>query len=152
MAEIRRPEADRGEEPSSDREPRTGPASDTSSLAGLLQEIVGNIQNIIRSEVRLAKAEVREDVTSLGKAAGILVAGAVLGVYALGVLLLFLVYLLDEVMKDWLAALVVALVVAAIAGVLVKLGLNRIKSVNPAPEQTIDSIKEDVQWVKQQTR
>jgi len=122
------------------------------SIAGLLQEIVGNVQGIIRSEVRLAKAEVKEDATSMGKAAGMLAAGAVLGIYALGILLLFLIYALEGPVPDWAAALIVGLVVAAVAGILVYVGLNRVKSVNPAPDKTIDSFKEDIQWVKQQTR
>jgi uncharacterized membrane protein YqjE len=122
------------------------------SIAGLLQEIVGNIQGIIRSEVRLAKAEVTEDATSMGKAAGMLVAGAVLGIYALGILLLCVIYALNGPLPDWAAALIVGVVVAAAAGILAKIGMNRIKSVNPAPDKTIDSVKEDIQWVKQQTR
>jgi uncharacterized membrane protein YqjE len=122
------------------------------SIAELLQGIVSNVQGIIRSEVRLAKAEVREEATVAGKAAGMLAAGAVLGLYAVGLLLLTFVYLLNGPLSDWLAALIVFAVVALVAGVLVKVGLDRIKHVSPKPEQTIDSIKEDVQWVKQQTR
>jgi len=138
---------------SDDPYPSDGAASASDgSVAGLLQNIVGNIQGIIRSEVRLAKAEVTEDATAMGKAAGVLAVGAVLGIYALGILLLFAVYALEGPLPDWLAALIVGLVVAAVAGILVKIGLQRIKSVNPAPDKTIDSVKEDIQWVKQQTR
>jgi membrane protein implicated in regulation of membrane protease activity len=102
--------------------------------------------------VRLAKAEVREEATSAGKAAGMLAVGAVLGAYAVGLLLLTIVYALNGPLPDWLAALIVFAVVAIAAAVLAKIGLDRIKQVSPKPEQTIDSIKEDVQWVKQQTR
>jgi uncharacterized membrane protein YqjE len=122
------------------------------SIADLLQGIVGNVQGIIRSEVRLAKTEIREDVTTAGRAAGMLAVGAVLGVYAVGLLLLTIIYALNGPLPDWLAALIVFAVVAIAAAVLVKVGLDRIKQVTPKPEQTIDSIKEDVQWVKQQTR
>lgn len=122
------------------------------SIAELLQGIVGNVQGIIRSEVRLAKTEIREDVTTAGRAAGMLAVGAVLGIYAVGLLLLTIIYALNGPLPDWLAALIVFAVVAIAAAVLVKLGLDRIKNVTPKPEQTIDSIKEDVQWVKQQTR
>jgi uncharacterized membrane protein YqjE len=118
----------------------------------LLQEIIGNVQGIVRSEVRLAKAEVREDVSTVARAAGLLVAGVVLGIYALGIILLFVVYALRGPLPDWAAALIVGLLVAVVAGVLVMLGLRRIRSVNPAPDQTIHSIKEDVQWVRHRTR
>jgi uncharacterized membrane protein YqjE len=122
------------------------------SIAELLQGVIGNVQGIIRSEVRLAKAEVREEAMSAGKAAGMLAVGAVLGIYAVGLLLLTIVYALNGPLPDWLAALIVFAVVAIAAAVLAKIGLDRIKQVSPKPEQTIDSIKEDVQWVKQQTR
>jgi uncharacterized membrane protein YqjE len=122
------------------------------SIAELLQGVIGNVQGIIRSEVRLAKAEVREEAMSAGKAAGMLAVGAVLGAYAVGLLLLTIVYALNGPLPDWLAALIVFAVVAIAAAVLAKIGLDRIKQVSPKPEQTIDSIKEDVQWVKQQTR
>lgn len=122
------------------------------SIAGLLQDIVANIQGIIRSEVRLAKAEIKEDATTTVRGAAMLAVGAVLGLYAVGFLLLCAVYALDAIVPHWAAALIVGLVVAAIAGVVAAIGLERIKKVNPAPDQTIDSIKEDVQWVKQQTR
>ena len=136
------------------QEPRTGSGGagdDSGSIAGLLQGIVGNVQNIIRSEVQLAKTEMKEDASAYGKAAGMLVAGAVLGIYAIGLMLLTFVYLLSTVLSDWVAALIVFVVVAAIAGVLAMIGLKRIKAVKPGPEQTIDTLKEDVQWVKQQT-
>lgn len=128
------------------------PAGGSGSIAELLQGIVGNVQGIIRSEVRLAKTEIREDVTTAGRAAGMLAVGAVLGIYAVGLLLLTIIYALNGPLPDWLAALIVFAVVAIAAAVLVKVGLDRIKTVTPKPEQTIDSIKEDVQWVKQQTR
>jgi uncharacterized membrane protein YqjE len=123
-----------------------------SSIAELLQDIVSNVQGIIRSEVQLAKTEVKEEAAEAGRAAGILAAGAILGVYALGLLLLAFVYLLTGPLPDWAAALIVFAVVATVAAILVMVGRDRIKGVNPKPEQTIDSIKEDVQWVKHQAR
>lgn len=151
MAEARYP-GGRADAPyPSDGEVR-GSEHGSPTIAGLLQEIVSNVQGIIRSEVRLAKAEVRDDVATMARAAAMLAVGAVLGAYALGIILLFVVYALRGPLPDWAAALIVGLAVAAAAGVLVLLGLKRIRSVNPAPEQTIDSIKEDVQWVRQQTR
>jgi uncharacterized membrane protein YqjE len=132
--------------------PRGADFDETGSISGLLQGIVGNIQNIIRSEIRLAKTEVKEDATTAGKGAGMIAAGAVLGAYALGILLLACIYLLDKVVANWLAALIVAVVVAIVAAIIAMVGLKEVKSVKPGPEQTVDSIKEDIQWAKQQTR
>jgi uncharacterized membrane protein YqjE len=131
---------------------RTGDYGDSTSISGLVQGIVGNIQNIIRSEIRLAKTEVKEDATTAGKGAGMLVAGAIFCAYALGILFLCFIYLLDNVVADWLAALIVAVVVAIIGAIVAMIGLKEVKSVKPGPEQTIDSIKEDIRWAKQQTR
>jgi uncharacterized membrane protein YqjE len=137
-------------EPLGSADARLGASS--GSIAGLLQEIIGNVQGIIRSEVRLAKTEMREEASEAGRAAGMLAVGAVLGAYAVGLLLLTVVYALNGPLPDWAAALIVFIVVAIAAAVLVKVGLDRVKQVSPKPEQTIDTIKEDVQWVKQQTR
>jgi uncharacterized membrane protein YqjE len=151
MASAQRPEGGRPDPfPADGNYQRSG--RDQGSITDLLQEIVGNIQNIIRSEVRLAKTEVTEEATAVGKAAGMLAAGAVLALYAVGFLLLTVVYALRGPLPDWAAALIVGLVVAAIAGVMAKVGLDRIKNFNPKPEQTIDSVKEDVRWVKEQSR
>jgi len=122
------------------------------TFAGLLEDIVANVQSIIRSEVRLARAEIREETVKAGKAAGIAGSGAVLAFYAVGFLLLTGVFALETAVQPWLAALIVAVFVGAIAGVLVNIGLKRMKQVNPRPEKTIHSVKENVEWLKNQAR
>jgi len=122
------------------------------SFAEVFQDIVRNLQEIIRSEVRLAKTEVREEI---GKArtAGVLVGGgAVSGIFATFFVLLTIVYALTRVMPDWAAALVVAVLLAVVAGVTLMAGLKRFKQVHPTPERTIESVKENVEWAKQQTK
>jgi len=122
------------------------------SIASVLQDIVANIQQIVKSEVRLAKAEVREEVGKAGKASQSLAAGAVLALYALGFFLLCCVYLLATVVSFWLAALIVALVLGGIAAFLISAGLKQIKRVHGTPDQTIASVKENVEWAKAQTK
>ena len=85
-------------------------------------------------------------------AARMLAAGTLLGVYALGLLLMTIVWLLATQMSNWLAALIVTVVVAAVAATLVMLGRSRLEEVDLKPERTVESLKEDVEWVKQQTR
>lgn len=152
MASTTHSDGERANPPPSAGFERTGRSErDDTSIASLLQGIVGNVQGIIRSEVRLAKTEITEEATAAGKAAGVLAGGAVLALYAVGILLLAAVYALTGPVPDWAAALIVGLVVAAVAGIMVKMGLERIKSVSPMPQQTIDSVKEDVRWVKEQS-
>ena len=122
------------------------------SLPEVVQNIIGNIQEIIRSEVRLAKAELKEEAIDSAKAAGMLAAGAVLAFYALGFLLLGVTHLLALVMPLWLAAVIVFVAVGAIAGFLISAGKKRMAAVSPQPRKTIDSVRENVQWAKDQMK
>lgn len=122
------------------------------SFSGLLDDIVGNVQGIIRSEVRLARAEIQEETTKAAKAAGALGSGAVLAVYAIGFLFLTCLFALEIVMRPWLAALIVALVVGTAAAILLNHGIKRIRQVEPRPDKTIDTIKENFEWAKNQIR
>jgi uncharacterized membrane protein YqjE len=122
------------------------------SLADVLQDIVANIQEIVRSEVRLAKAEIREEGLKAGRAAAMLGAGALLGVYAIGFLLFTGVRALELVVAPWLAGLIVTVVVALTAAVMIQVGRKRFQLVHPTPEKTIQTVKENVEWVKDRTR
>jgi uncharacterized membrane protein YqjE len=121
------------------------------SVAEVLQDIFGNVQELIRSEFRLAKAETREEVSKVAKFSVMLGAGLVLVVYAVGFLLLTIMYALETTLVPWLAALIVAVGVMMIAMVAVSIGRKRMKQVH-LPEKTIETMKENVQWAKQQIR
>src|SRR5829696_5935829 len=111
-------------------------------LPEVLQDIVGNIQDILRSEIRLAKTEMKEQASVAGSAAGMLGAGALMAVYALGFLLAAGVLALALVMAPWIAALIVGVAAGMIGAVLIQIGRKRMKKVEPAPRRTIDSVKE----------
>ncbi|MGA7672812.1 MAG: phage holin family protein [Nitrolancea sp.] len=125
---------------------------DRASFGELIQDIVTNIQGLIRSEFRLAKTEIREDAAAAGKAVAVLVAGVALAFYGVGFLLLTAVYALNIVFSTWLAALIVGAGVMVFAAILVGIGYGKLKSINPAPEQTVDTVKEDVAWVRQEVK
>lgn len=128
------------------------PAMTDRSFAEVLDDIAGNVQGIIRSEVRLAKAEIQEETVKAGKVARMAGSGAVLGLYALGFLLLACFFALEIAVTAWLAALIVAVIAGAAAGVLINLGITRMKLVHPRPERTIETLKENVEWVKNQAK
>ena len=122
------------------------------SLADIFQSIVFDVQDIIRAEVRLAKTEIRRDVTELVTSAALVAVSAALG--ALGVLFLLwsAAYALALVLPLWSSVLIVGLVlVIAAAGVFV-VGRRRLTSVQPLPERTLKTMKENVEWVKQSSR
>ena len=118
-------------------------------------EMIGNISNhlsqLFRQEVELAKAELKQEASKAGKAAGML-GGAGLAGYMVIVLLSFaLVFALSNVMDPGWAALIVAVIWAIIAAVLYANGRKKLKNVDPVPRRTVDTIKEDAQWLKNPT-
>jgi len=122
------------------------------SIGSLVNDIVGNVQGIIRSEVRLAKAEVTEELTKASRAMIWLVAGVVLATMAFGFLLLTIVYVLAHFFQPWVAALIVALGSGAIGGALAAIGATQMKRVSLPPPRTITSVQENLQWAKAQAR
>jgi uncharacterized membrane protein YqjE len=114
----------------------------------LLQDIVSNIQSIVRSEVRLAKTEIKEEASKAVKPGTALGAGLVVGLYGMGFLLLAVVYALSIVVAGWLAALIVGGVLAIASAIMVSSSLKKLKQVNPTPEKTIRTLEENVQWAK----
>jgi drug/metabolite transporter (DMT)-like permease len=120
------------------------------SLGELFSQLSQDVSTLFRQEVRLAKIEVSQIATEAGKQAGIIGAGGAIAYAGFLALLAALILGLSEFMAAWLAALIVGLVVAGIGYFIAQKGLNDLKTVNPAPEKTIQTIKEDGQWLKQQ--
>ena len=118
------------------------------AFSDVLQDILRNLQEIIRSEVRLARAEIRDDAKQTAASAVWLVAGAIGALSAWAFLLWTIAFALSTQMSMWMATLLVAVVMACAAAVLIPAGLRRMKRINPMPERTIASIKENVAWIK----
>jgi hypothetical protein len=134
-----------------DREYENGSHPDR-SVADLLKSIVDNVQEIIRSEVKLARAEVREEASKAGSAGRSFGIAAVVGLYAGGFLLFTMYHVLALFMPLWGAALCVTIVSGSAAAIMFASGKKMWKQVNAKPEKTIESVKENVAWLKDQTR
>jgi uncharacterized membrane protein YqjE len=128
----------------------TEPKAPEKSLGQLFSELTSDLSTLMRKEVELAKVETKEEVARAGKAGGMLGGGAFAGWFALLFLSFAVAWLLDEWMHTALAFLIVGLVYAVVAAVLVVQGRSRMQSVNPVPQQTVETLKEDVQWAKAQ--
>ncbi len=128
------------------------PHFDDRPLGEIVQSMVANFQEIVRSEVRLAGLEMKREGTKAVRAAAFLVAGGTLALFAFGFLLWTAFYALSLVLDQWLAALIVAAVLTIGAAVFGSTGRKRWRAVHPAPERTIETVKENVQWVREQTR
>ena len=119
------------------------------STAELMKELSREVSQLVREEIALAKAEMTQKGKHAGIGAGMLSGSAVLGLAAVGGSMAFLVLVLDSWMPGWLAVLIVTIVYAAAAAILAFRGKERIRRATPpAPTQTIESVKEDVQWAK----
>jgi len=119
------------------------------STGELVKQLSQQTSQLIRQELELAKAELTEKGKVAGKGAGILGGAGVAGLLALGSLTAFLVLLLSEAMDAWVAALIVTVIWGAVAGVLAITGREKVREgTPPAPEETLESVKEDVQWAK----
>ncbi len=126
----------------------TGDTQSSASLGELFSRMSGDLGNLVRKEIELAKVETKAEVSRAGKAGGKLGAAAVTGYLAVLFASFALVHLLDEIMHLALAFLLVAVVYAIAAAILGKSGQTQLKSVNPLPEQTVETLKEDVEWAK----
>lgn len=122
------------------------------SILTVLADIVGDIQQIIRAEFRLAKVEFSEELAKTRRRAMLAAAGLVFVMLSLGVLALAAVWALALVLPHWAAALVVGASLALIGGALTMTGINRMRDVQLPPEKTVASIKENIQWAKTRVR
>ena len=118
----------------------------------LLRQLSEETTRLVHQEIELAKAELTQKGKQAGMGAGLFGGAGAIGFLALAALTTCFILALDAAMPAWLAALIVAVVYGAIAAVLAMLGRAKVRqAVPPLPEQTIETVKEDVEWVKTQT-
>jgi MFS family permease len=118
-------------------------------VAELLRELSDQTTTLVRQELELAKLELTEKGKRAGLGAGLFGGAGVAVLYAVGALTACLILALATAVDGWLAALIVAAVYGAVAGVLALIGKSKVqRAVPPIPEQAAESVKEDVQWTK----
>ena len=122
------------------------------STGDLVKQLSEQTTTLVRKEIDLAKAELSEKGKVAGQGAGMFGGAAVVGLLALGVLTAMILALLDRAMDFWVAALIVTVLYGAIAAVLAMSGRDRVKQATPPAEQTVETVKEDVQWAKSQAK
>ena len=125
------------------------PAKRDESTAELVKDLTREVSQLVRQEMALAKAEMTEKGKKAGVGAGLLSGAAVLALAAVGGSMTSLILLLDLVMPSWLAAIIVTVAYGIGAALLGLRGKERLgEAAPPAPERTIESVKEDIQWAK----
>jgi uncharacterized membrane protein YqjE len=127
-------------------------ASDVRPLSGILQEVLAQLTEIIRSEVRLARVEIREDMKQVARAGLFVVVSAVLALYAFGFILLAGVHALARTAPLWASALVVGIGLGLIAIVFLLVGRKKMKMTSLRPDETIETLQENVTWLKKHAK
>ena len=131
------------------RPPAAEPPRGDPSLAELMRRLSDQSTLLVRQELDLAKAELVQKGKQAGLGAGMFGGAAVFGLYAVGALTAALILALSLAVVGWLAALIVTVLYAAIAGVLSLVGRSKVRQgVPPVPERAVESVKEDVQAAK----
>jgi hypothetical protein len=126
---------------------------DERSVAELMRELSQQTSDLVSKEMELAKAELRVKGKAAGVGAGAFGAAGLVALFGVGALTACLILALATGVADWLAALIVAVVYFAAAGVAAVVGRGKVKQATPpTPEQAIESTKEDVQWTKQRAQ
>jgi uncharacterized membrane protein YqjE len=121
------------------------------SMGELFKQLSNELSTLVRQELKLAQAEMTEKGKRAGLGAGMFGGAGLVGFLALLTLTTCVIAALAEAMHVWLAALIVTVVYAALAGVLALVGRRKVSEATPpVPEQTIETVKEDVQWAKTQ--
>ena len=122
------------------------------STGDIMQDVVHDFGDIVRAEMRLARAELIETAGRAGKAAGMMGGAAVSGLLAGMCLAATGIVLLAMIMPLWLAALIMAVILLLAAGAMFAMGRTQFGEINPKPERTVQTLKEDIEWAKHRVR
>jgi hypothetical protein len=118
------------------------------SLGELFGNLARDTKQLVHQEVQLAKVELKESALRMGKGAGLIGAGALLGVGAMLSLLAAVIALLSTFMPVWLAALIVAVAIGSVGYLLIQRGTAALSTAELKPRETIETVREDVVWLK----
>jgi hypothetical protein len=125
---------------------------DERSIGELFSELSRETTELFRQEVQLAKAEMSQKASRVGKNVGFLVVGGVVAYTGVLALVAAGIILLGQVIPYWLSAGIIGLVIALVGLFLVVKGANTLRQEDPAPRETVETLKEDSQWLKNQKR
>ncbi len=121
------------------------------SLGELLGDLMRETNTLVRQEINLAKHEMTQKAAVAGKnAASVAAGGAVAYIGLMAIVAAVILLLIHWGMAPWLSALLIGIIVAGVGGFLVMKGLNAFKEMDPVPQQTVETLKDDVQWAKEQ--
>jgi hypothetical protein len=122
------------------------------SAAEIIQDVMKDAGEVVRGEVRLAKAEFGEKISQAGKAGGLFGGAALCGLMGFAALVFAAIVALSMVVPTWAAASIVGVLLICLAGALYAGGRAKLKDVTPVPERTVQTLKDDIEWAKHPTK
>jgi len=122
------------------------------SLSQIIQEVISHVSEIFRSELKLARTEIQQELAQMARASVFFAAGGMLTLYSVGFLFLAAVYGLQLIVAPWLAAVIVGVFLILISAVLFLTGRSMAKKMKLRPEATIRSFEENLTWLKKQAK
>jgi hypothetical protein len=125
---------------------------DERSIGELLSQLANDTTKLLRQEVRLAKVELGQKAADAGKRVGLIAVGGAVAYAGVLAIVAALIVLLADFIALWLAALVIGVALAGIGYVLIQQQLAALKQLDPSPRATVETLKEDKEWVKEQMR
>ncbi|HEY6661125.1 MAG TPA: phage holin family protein [Pyrinomonadaceae bacterium] len=121
-------------------------------LGDLFSDLASEMSSLVRQEMALAKVEVTQKAKYVGRNVGYLVVGGAVAYAALLAVIAAIIMLLDKVMPNWGAALLVGVLVGGIGWLLIGKALSALQQADMTPRQTVETLKEDATWMKQQIK
>jgi hypothetical protein len=122
------------------------------TLGDLFGKLASDTSNLVRQEVTLAKVEITQSARETGRNVANLVIGGAIAYAALLAIIASAIMLLGRVLPGWSAALLVGLLIACIAWLLVSKALAALRDTDMTPRNTVETLKEDASWMKQQIK
>ena len=119
-------------------------------LGELFSDLVNETTTLVRNEVALARVELTQKATKVGRNVGSLVIGGAIGYASLLAFCAAAILVLSTVMPAWLAAVIVGAIVGAVAWMLISKAITTLRTMDLTPHETVESVKEDAQWIKDQ--
>lgn len=121
-------------------------------LGELFSDLASDMSNLVRQEVELAKVEISQKAKHVGRNIAYLVVGGAIAYAALLAVIAAIILLLDNVMPSWGASLLVGVVVAGIGWLLIGKAVSALQQTDVTPRETVETLKEDAAWMKQQIK
>ncbi len=122
------------------------------TLGDLFTSLTSDLTTLVRKEIELARTETMEKVTGVTRNVVMIVAGGLVAYAGLIALIMAIIFLLNRAMSLWVSALIVAIVVIVVGVILLMIGKNSLTNMTVVPEKTVESMKENTEWAKEQVK